>query len=246
MKMLLAGQWVNREKTIEVRDPYDDALIDTVPSATAADVETALAAADAARATARSMTTYERSQILLKTAAIVAENLEDFAVTIAREGSKTIREARGEARRCVNTLTISGEEAKRLLGETIPFDSFPGGENRVGYFYRFPIGVVLAITHPVEGLALYAFLGRSLRSLAALALIHNRGGLLPAVGRVMQVSADEGTVLGSSVYNIPDEDREGDRELDPGWEYLGGFGDVKGEGLSAAPNPFHQEGEHEQ
>ncbi len=41
------------------------------------------------------MTTYERSQILLKTAAIVADNLDDFAVTIAREGSKTINEARG-------------------------------------------------------------------------------------------------------------------------------------------------------
>ena len=66
------------------------------------------------------MTAYERSQILLATADIVADNLEDFAETIAREGSKTIKEARGEARRTVNTLTISGEEAKRLLGETNP------------------------------------------------------------------------------------------------------------------------------
>jgi glyceraldehyde-3-phosphate dehydrogenase (NADP+) len=92
------------------------------------------------------MTTYQRSQVLLATAAIVRDNLEDFARTIAREGSKTINEARGEARRTVNTLTISGEEAKRLLGETIPFDSFPGGEVRRGYFERVPIGVVLAIT----------------------------------------------------------------------------------------------------
>ena len=45
MKMLLAGQWVDREKTIDVRDPFDDSLIDTVPAATADDVETALAAA---------------------------------------------------------------------------------------------------------------------------------------------------------------------------------------------------------
>jgi glyceraldehyde-3-phosphate dehydrogenase (NADP+) len=146
MKMLLAGQWVDRDKTIDVRDPFDDSLIDTVPAATADDVDTALAAAAAAREVARAMTTYQRSQILLKTASIVADNLEDFAVTIAREGSKTIREARGEAKRCVNTLTISGEEAKRLLGETIPFDSFPGGEQRRGHFERVPIGVVLAIT----------------------------------------------------------------------------------------------------
>ena len=146
MKMLLAGQWVDRDKKIEVRDPFDDSVIDTVPAASADDVETALATADAARKVARAMTTYERSRILLKTAAIVADNLEDFAATIAREGSKTIREARGEAKRCVNTLTISGEEAKRLLGETIPFDSFPGGQKRRGHFERVPIGVVLAIT----------------------------------------------------------------------------------------------------
>ncbi len=146
MKMLLAGQWVDREKTIDVRDPFDGSLIDTVPAATPDDVETALAAADAARAAARALSTYERSRILLGAAETVAQNLEDFAVTIAREGSKTIREARKEARRCVNTLTISGEEAKRLIGETIPFDSFPGGEQRRGHFERVPIGVVLAIT----------------------------------------------------------------------------------------------------
>jgi len=146
MKMLLGKEWVDRDEKIEVCDPFDNSLIDTVPSADSADIEIALATAYAAREKARKMTSYERSQILLKTAAIVADNLEDFARTIAREGSKTINEARGEAKRTVNTLTISGEEAKRLLGETIPFDSFPGGEKRRGYFERVPIGVVLAIT----------------------------------------------------------------------------------------------------
>ncbi len=145
MKMLLGHEWVDRSDTIDVRDPFDNSLIDTVPSANAEDVQIALVTAYAARETARKMTTYERSQVLLKTASIVADNLEDFARTIAREGSKTINEARGEARRTVNTLTISGEEAKRLTGETIPFDSFPGGEVRRGYFERVPIGVVLAI-----------------------------------------------------------------------------------------------------
>jgi glyceraldehyde-3-phosphate dehydrogenase (NADP+) len=146
MKMLLAGDWVDRDKTIEVQDPFDDSVIDTVPRASAADVETALAAAVHGFETARKLTVYERSQILFKTAKIVGDRLEEFATTIAREGSKTIREARKEARRCVNTLTISGEEAKRLNGETIPFDSFPGGEHRRGYYERVPVGVVLAIT----------------------------------------------------------------------------------------------------
>jgi glyceraldehyde-3-phosphate dehydrogenase (NADP+) len=146
MKMLLKGEWVDREKTIEVRDPYDNSVIDTVPSASKEDIETALDAAVLGYEEAKRMTVYERAQVLFKAASIVSENLEKFARIIAREGSKTIREARKEASRCVNTLTVSAEEAKRILGETIPFDSFPGGEKRRGYYYRFPIGVVLAIT----------------------------------------------------------------------------------------------------
>jgi glyceraldehyde-3-phosphate dehydrogenase (NADP+) len=144
MKMLLNGEWVDREEKIEVHDPFDHSVIDTVPSSTNEDVEMALEAAVRGFAISKKMTVYERAQVLFRTASIVSENLEDFAQVIAREGSKTIREARKEASRCVNTLTVSAEESKRILGETIPFDSFPGGEKRRGYYYRFPIGVVLS------------------------------------------------------------------------------------------------------
>jgi len=146
MKMLLDGQWVDRDKKIDVTDPYDNSFIDTVPSADKKDVETALTAAVKGFEVTKRMTVFERARILFKTASIISDHLEDFAFTIAREGSKTITEARKEASRCVNTITASAEEAKRILGETIPFDSFPGGEKRRGYYYRFPIGVILAIT----------------------------------------------------------------------------------------------------
>jgi glyceraldehyde-3-phosphate dehydrogenase (NADP+) len=146
MKFLLNGEWVDREEKIDVKDPFDNSVIDTVPSASAEDVETALSAAVEGFETAKRMTVYERAQILFKTASIISDNLEEFARVIAKEGSKTIREARKEASRCVNTLIVSAEESKRILGETIPFDSFPGGEKRRGYYFRFPIGIVLAIT----------------------------------------------------------------------------------------------------
>ena len=146
MKMLLGAEWVDREKKVEVRDPFDNSLVDTVPRATAEDVDTAMAAAVKGFEISRKLTVYDRAQVLIRTARIVEGRLDDFARTIAREGSKTIREARKEARRCVNTLTVSAEEAKRIQGETIPFSSFPGGEKRRGYYERVPIGVVLAIT----------------------------------------------------------------------------------------------------
>lgn len=146
MRMLLNGEWVDREEKIDVLDPFDNSVIDTVPMASPADIDTAYQAAAEAFETFRKTTVYERAQILYKTGSIVSKRQEEFAEAIAREGSKTIREARKEASRCVNTLTVSAEEAKRILGETIPFDSFPGGEKRRGFYYRFPIGIVLAIT----------------------------------------------------------------------------------------------------
>ena len=146
MKMLLDGQWVDRDRKIKVTDPFDNSLIDTVPRAAVADVETALAAAVRGFEITRKMSVHERAQVLFGAAAILTEEAEEFATLIARESSKTIREARKEASRTVNTLTVAAEESKRIMGETIPFDSFPGGETRRGYYYRFPIGVVLAIT----------------------------------------------------------------------------------------------------
>jgi acyl-CoA reductase-like NAD-dependent aldehyde dehydrogenase len=146
MKMILAGEWVERERTIEVRDPYDDSLVDTVPAATAEDVRAAVAAAVAGHRENRALPAHRRVTALLRAARIVEERSDAYARTIAREGSKTIREARKEVMRAVNTLTLSAEEGRRLLGETIPFDTMPGSENRWGYFYRFPIGVIAAVT----------------------------------------------------------------------------------------------------
>jgi glyceraldehyde-3-phosphate dehydrogenase (NADP+) len=146
MKMFIDGQWIDRQEKIAVYDPYDNSVVDYIPRGTDDDAKKAVLAAQKGYSISRKMSVHERANVLYKAAEIVKNTLEDFAVTIAREGSKTIREARKEARRCVNTLIVSAEESKRILGETIPFDSFPGGENRVGYYYRFPIGVVLAIT----------------------------------------------------------------------------------------------------
>ncbi|MFC1726348.1 aldehyde dehydrogenase family protein [candidate division KSB1 bacterium] len=146
MKMLIDSKWINKDDKIPVNDPFDNSIIDYVPKATKEDVLKAIEAAEKGFKISRKMTVYDRAQILYKTAEIVTDRLEEFAELIARESSKTIREARKEAMRTTNTLKVSAEESKRILGETIPFDSFPGGEDRKGYYYRFPIGIILAIT----------------------------------------------------------------------------------------------------
>jgi glyceraldehyde-3-phosphate dehydrogenase (NADP+) len=146
MKMLLDGSWVDRDRKIDVVMPWDGSLIDTVPAASVEDVDTAMKSAQAGFRQISRMPAHERIAILYKTASLMQDRYEEFAKMIASEGSKTIREARKEVGRCINTITISAEEARRIDGETIPFDSAVGSENRKGYYYRFPIGVILAIT----------------------------------------------------------------------------------------------------
>jgi glyceraldehyde-3-phosphate dehydrogenase (NADP+) len=146
METMIKEKKVEVKDTIRVYDPFDNSVVGEVKNGTKKDALKAIENAVKGFEIIRKMTVYQRANILFKTAEIVEKQKEEFAFTIAREGSKTIKEARKEANRCVNTLKISAEEAKRILGETIPFDSFPGGESKLGYFYRQPIGIVLAIT----------------------------------------------------------------------------------------------------
>lgn len=146
MKMLLDGQWVDRAEKAEIRDPEDNSLVDTVPQASSDDMMAAIDAAEKGFAQTRRLPAHERMAILNTAADVIEDSLEDYARTIAREGIKTIREARKEVVRCLQTLRLSAEEARRLEGETITFDQMPGSENRMGFFQRVPIGIIGAIT----------------------------------------------------------------------------------------------------
>jgi glyceraldehyde-3-phosphate dehydrogenase (NADP+) len=142
--MLIAGEWIARDDVIEVRNPYDAQFVDTVPRGRAGDVADAVSAAAAAAGVP--WPAHARYDVLMRAAARIEADREGYARTIAREGSKTIREARREPVRCVTLLRLAAEEGRRIAGETLPFDSRPGSENRVGYYFRFPVGLVGAIT----------------------------------------------------------------------------------------------------
>lgn len=146
MKMIIGGQYIDKEQKIDVLQPYDGSVVDTVPHGTVDDVDKAIAVAQKGYEINRRMPAHQRISILKKTADIMQKRYDELAETIASEGSKTIKEARKEVGRAINTITISAEEARRIDGETIPFDSAEGSENRRGYYYRFPIGIIGAIT----------------------------------------------------------------------------------------------------
>ncbi|MDQ7858119.1 MAG: aldehyde dehydrogenase family protein [Armatimonadota bacterium] len=146
MKMYVAGQWVEGHRTQPVLNPFDGSVVDTVPMATADDVERALAAAVRGAGTMRRLPAYERARILRRAADLLAARSEEFARTITLEEGKIIKEARTEVARAVEVLALSAEEGKRLYGEVVPLDAAPGVTAQFGFTIRVPCGVVVAIS----------------------------------------------------------------------------------------------------
>src|SRR5438552_2658314 len=146
MKMYVAGQWLDRAQTIEVRNSYDNSLIDTVPRADATDVERALQSAErGAKAMAR-LTGFERWKILHTAAEKMAARVEELGTLISKEEGKILAEGRAEALRAVDTMMESAEEAKRVHGETVALDGAAHGRGKFGVTIRVPCGVVVEIS----------------------------------------------------------------------------------------------------
>jgi len=145
-KMRIGGRWVSAGRSIPVTDPFRGEVIGEIPQAGPQEVEAALASAARGARQMASLTAAERHEILLRTAEGIRERSKQLAVTLSREVGKTIREARGEVRRTIQTFTVAAEEAKRIHGQGVPMDADPRGEGRLGFTLRVPVGMVAAIT----------------------------------------------------------------------------------------------------
>jgi glyceraldehyde-3-phosphate dehydrogenase (NADP+) len=146
MKMFLAGEWVDKPKRIEVQNPYDNSVIDTVPKADTSEVDRGLSFAERGAKVMAKLSGYERWKILRRAADLMAARNEELGRLISTEEGKIIAEGRFEASRAVETMMGSAEEAKRIQGETIPLDGDPGGAKKLGFTLRIPCGVVAAIS----------------------------------------------------------------------------------------------------
>jgi acyl-CoA reductase-like NAD-dependent aldehyde dehydrogenase len=146
MRNFFGGQWQDRAEKIEVRNPYDGTIVDTVPQATPADAAAAIAGAVPGAAALRKMPGYERFQILRKAADAMFARQKELGRLISLEEGKTLAEGVFEASRAAETMELSAEEAKRLGGEVLPLDGAPGAAGKFGFTVRVPCGVVVAIT----------------------------------------------------------------------------------------------------
>ncbi|MBS1265515.1 MAG: Sulfoacetaldehyde dehydrogenase [Acidimicrobiaceae bacterium] len=142
--LLLDGSWEERDRCFEVLDPDDDSVVAHVAQADATDAVRAVDAAAAAMC--NPLPAHRRRAILSEVACRLEAEEEESAQLIAREGIKTIREARVEASRASNTIRLCAEEVAQPSGETLALESTAAGERRFGLCVRQPMGVVVGIT----------------------------------------------------------------------------------------------------
>lgn len=144
--LFINGEWVEAKQYSPLYSPYSEEVIAEVPVATEEETEQAIASAYQAREVMAKMPAHQRASILNELARLLAEREEEAARIIALEAAKPIAMARAEVARSVETYKFAAEEAKRIHGETIPLDAAPGGEGRIAYTVREPLGVIGAIT----------------------------------------------------------------------------------------------------
>lgn len=131
---------------IDVFSPYDGRLIGSVPCLDASAVPAILERARQGVRQAAAMPRHQRARVLEEAARRVQEQAQAFAQLIVAEAGKTLRQAEKEVKRCINTLKLSAEEARRNAGEVVPFEAYEGSESRQGWFSREPLGLIVAIT----------------------------------------------------------------------------------------------------
>ncbi|MBV9841061.1 MAG: NAD-dependent succinate-semialdehyde dehydrogenase [Sphingomonadaceae bacterium] len=107
-----------------VLDPANGGTLATLPHATRAELEEAVAAAARAFARWRTTSPLERSGILRRAAALLRERMDRLCTTMTLEQGKPLAEARGEWTHACEILEWCAEEGRRVYGRIVPSRSF--------------------------------------------------------------------------------------------------------------------------
>src|SRR6187549_3549107 len=149
--MRIAGKRVETDQRIEVLNPYNGAVVGTIAAARPEHVREAFAKAKAFKP---KLTRYERQQILMRTADLLAARKEEFAKIITAESGLCWKDSLYEAGRAYDVWSFAGQLTIKDDGETYACDISPQGKQRKIFTTRFPLnGVISAITpfnHPLN------------------------------------------------------------------------------------------------
>jgi len=140
LQLCINGEWKSADGQ-PVINPADESVLATVPHASKADLDAALAAAEQGFRVWSATSPAKRAEIILKAARLMRERVEEMAVAMTLEQGKPIAQSRLEILRGCDIIEWDATEGRRVYGRVIP--SEPGLRHTV---YRQPIGVVAAFS----------------------------------------------------------------------------------------------------
>jgi len=150
----IAGERVERPRTIAVHNPFTGAVVGTVPKATIDDVRRALSIARGYRA---KLTRYEASEICRRTATLIRARAAALSDLITSECGICKKDSLYEVGRACDVFMFAGNAALNDDGQIFSCDITPHGKARKVYTLREPLqGVIAAITpfnHPLNQVA---------------------------------------------------------------------------------------------
>ena len=151
--MRIGGRKVDAENVVEVRYPYTNDVIGTVPAGNAEHVREAFEIAAAYRP---KLTRYERQQILFRAAELIRERRDSIADVLTLELGICKQHSLYEAGRSYDVFTLAGQLAILDDGQIFSCDLTPHGKARKIYTKREPVRAISAITpfnHPLNMVA---------------------------------------------------------------------------------------------
>ncbi len=151
--MRIGGEKVTTDDVVEVRYPYTNEVIGTVPAGQA---EHAMRAFQIAADFTPTLSRYERQQILQRAAELLRERQGELARVLTLELGISSKDAAYEASRAYDVFSLAGQLCIRDDGEIFSCDLTPGGKSRRIYTMRVPVTAISAITpfnHPLNMVA---------------------------------------------------------------------------------------------
>lgn len=138
------GEWVDGDsaETFPVLNPATGETIAEVAHCSAAETARAIAAAETAQASWRTLAAKDRSAVLRRWFELIMANQEDLARLMTAEQGKILAESRGEIAYAASFIEWFAEEGKRIYGDVIPTPQ----TDRRAVVIKQPVGVCAAIT----------------------------------------------------------------------------------------------------
>ncbi len=147
-KYFSGGDWLQSVtgETIPVQSPIDNSIVGRIQSISVSELRDTFENAFFAFSKWSSKTMDERSNILVRTADIMSENIDILSHVLSYEIGKTVADSNDEVERTVSLIKYYAEEGRRIHNESLYSESFPGYNNKkIAITKRVPLGVVVAI-----------------------------------------------------------------------------------------------------